>query len=311
MSDNQEFDDGDFFEDEYVPTFNRWKLLGTGLAVIIVAGFGIGIWYAYDQGVKKGVQLAPPIIKADTNPVKEKPEDPGGMEIPHQDKKVFNVLNAEKEEEKVEKLMKAPEVPVKDPAPVEIEQEDNAASSVIGKAENLMKKAEDKAAEVAETVKEKAEEVNSAIEEKVTEVAKAADQTAEKVSEALPAVTPSPKANEAVKPETNVEKAIEAKKEAKKVAVAVPTKPTLKGPAYRVQLGAFRSTDAAEKAWLDLQKKHDALLQGLPHKVQSVEIKGKGMFFRLQAGAYAERGGASELCTNLKKVKQDCLIAKN
>ncbi|MBE7637688.1 hypothetical protein GUA87_12605 [Sneathiella sp. P13V-1] len=321
MSDNQEFDDGDFFEDEYVPTVNRWKLLGAGLAVLIVAGFGIGIWYAYDQGVKKGVQLAPPIIKADTSPVKEKPEDPGGMEIPHQDKKVFNVLNAEKEEEKVEKLMKAPETPVKDPAPVEISEDEKPASSLVGKAENLMKKAEEKAADVAKSVEKKAEEVNSAVEEKVTEVAKATESVAttakEKVEDVVKEVTDTATAvtgtssSSTPTSETKVEKVIEAEKEAKKVAVAVPKEPAIKGPAYRVQLGAFRSTDAAEKAWLDLQKKHDALLQGLPHKVQSIEISGKGMFYRLQAGAYADRGGANELCTNLKKVKQDCLIARN
>ncbi len=322
MSDNKEFDDGDFFEDEYVPTVNRWKLLGTGLAVIIVAGFGIGIWYAYDQGFKKGVQLAPPIIKADPSPVKEKPEDPGGMEIPHQDKNVFNVLNAEKEDVGILNADPAPETPVKDPAPVEISEDEKPASSLIGKAENLMKKAEEKASDVANAVEKKAEEVNSAVEQKVEEVAKATESAAtsakEKVEDVAKevttkaaAVTGAADTKSEPKPETKVEKAIEAEKEAKKVAVAVPKEPAIKGPAYRVQLGAFRSTDAAEKAWLDLQKKHDVLLQGLPHKVQSVEITGKGVFYRLQAGAYADRGGASELCSNLKKVKQDCLVARN
>lgn len=305
MSDNNDFDDGDFFEDDYVPTFNRWKLLGAGLAVVIVAGFGIGIWYAYDQGVKQGVQLAPPIIQADNSPVKEKPEDPGGMEIPHQDKKVFNVLSGEKEDEKVEKLMEAPEEVVKDAAPVEIEQEKESAKMTEGGTEKLMADAKEGtadqektvAAEVAEKVEETKEDVKEAATAAVETVKETAEQAAEKVEE-------------------TAEKAVETVKEAvaeepKKVAVAVPKASEVTGPAYRVQLGAFRSTDAAEKAWSDLQKKHSELLQGLPHKVETVEIKGKGMFYRLQTGAYAARDGAGNLCTNLKKVKQDCLVVKN
>jgi len=303
VSDNNEFDDGDFFEDDYVPTFNRWKLVGAGLAVVIVAGFGIGIWYAYDQGVKQGVQLAPPIIKADNSPVKEQPEDPGGMEIPHQDKEVFNVLNGEKEEEKVEKLMEAPEEVIKDPAPVEIEKDE--AQSGEGGAESLMTESKEEtktiAKEAAEKVEEAAEEVKEAASTAAQTVKEGAEEAVKKVEETTE------KAAAAVE-----EKVAETlKEEPKKIAVAVPKADEIKGPAYRVQLGAFRSNDAAEKAWSDLQKKHAELLQGLPHKVHSVEITGKGVFYRLQAGAYANRDDANVLCGNLKKAKQDCLIAKN
>jgi cell division protein FtsN len=306
VSDNQDFEnENDFFEDEYVPTVNRWKLVGAGIAVVIVAGFAVGIWYAYDQGVKKGVQLAPPIIKADSSPVKKKPEDPGGMDIPHQDKKVFNLLTADKGSEKVEKLMKAPEEPVQEAAPVEITKDAEPALKK-NEPENLMASAkteEDKTVSAAPTEKAMKDTI-----------AKTSEKIEETAKNAVPAV---PATKEVIVTETKVE--------APKVAPTEPTvvkappkaepKPVVvaavKGPAYRVQLGAFRSTDAAEKAWLDLQKKHNALLQGLPHKVQSVEIKGKGMFYRLQAGGYKNKVAASSLCGDLKKAKQDCLVAKN
>jgi cell division septation protein DedD len=290
VSDNHNFDDDeDFFEDEYVPTINRWKLLGAALAIVIVAGFGIGIWYAYDQGVKKGVKLAPPIIKADETPVKEQPEDPGGMEIPHQDKKVFEVLKAEPEEEKVETLMAPPEQVVEEAAPVDIAEDPALKKS--SEPETLMSKAEDVKEEVkaeaeatADTVATKVEEAKEEIADKVEEPKEEATEAVEKVEEA-PAVSTPPKAAEP------------------KMAPG--------GEAYRVQLGAFRSSDAAKKAWRDLQKKHELLLGGEVYKVVSVEIKGKGVFHRLQAGAFAARADATTLCEKLKAEKQDCLVAKS
>ncbi len=291
MSDNHNFDDDeDFFEDDYVPTINRWKLLGAALAIVIVAGFGIGIWYAYDQGVKKGVKLAPPIIKADETPVKEIPEDPGGMEIPHQDKKVFDVLKAEPEEEKVETLMAPPEQVVEESAPVDIAEDPALKKS--SEPETLMSKAEDTKEEVkagavaaADKVAEKVEAAEKVVADKAEELKEEAKEAVEEVSKAskAPAVTPK----------------------------AAEPKVAPEGEAYRVQLGAFRSSDAAKKAWSDLQKKHELLLGGEVYKIVSVEIKGKGVFHRLQAGAFTTRGDAGTLCEKLKAEKQDCLVAKN
>lgn len=284
MTDNQNFEDDDDFydEDERLPV-NRWKIVGGALAVVIVAGFGIGIWYAYDQGVKKGVQLAPPIIKADSTPVKQQPEESGGMEIAHQDKKVFDVLKADKGEEKVEKLMTPPEAATQEPAPVDITEtvrKDDTAETNKAGAETLMTKPAAEVAEATKDVAPAAEEAKKDIVEKV---------------EAVPAKKPTVAA-------------LPVKPKAEKAVAVAPKAATGN---YRVQLGAFRSTDAAEKAWVDLQKAHEDLLGTIEHRVQSVEIKGKGMFHRLQAGAFAEKVGASALCSSLKAEKQDCLVATN
>jgi len=300
VSDNHNFDDDeDFFEEEYVPTFSRWKLFGAAVAVVVVTGFGIGIWYAYDQGVKKGVQLAPPIIKADNTPVKEKPEDPGGMDIPHQDKAVFEVMKAEKEEEKVEKLMAAPEEVVREAAPVDIpENAPKVAISGVKKAETLMSKPAEAAKEAVAAAEKKAEDIAAPVAKEKIAALKAAeaDKAPEKLNPANAAEKIEPAADTTV---------------ALKSATKATPKAGSNSAAYRVQLGAFRSSDAAEKAWLDLQKKHEELLQGIAHKVQSVEIKGKGVFHRLQAGEFVQKASANGLCSKLKAQKQDCLIAKN
>ena len=317
MSDNHNFDDDDdFFEDDYVPTISRWKLLGSALAVLIVTGFGIGIWYAYDQGVKKGVQLAPPIIKADDTPVKEQPQDPGGMEIPHQDKEVFNVLKPEDETtEKVEQLMAPPETVVEEAAPVDI-----AEDPVLKKSNAPEKLMENATEEVAKTTQEMMASAKEAAKAAIADVgstsATATDKSAaETNATALAAeqAAKEEKANEAKATEEAAQEAakVEAAEKAKETPEVAAPKVAPAGAAYRVQLGAFRSEDAAKKAWRDLQKKHEELLSGEVYKIQSVEIKGKGLFYRLQAGAFGARDDAASLCTKLKAEKQDCLVAKN
>jgi len=282
VNENQDLgNDDDYYDEDDLPTLSRWKLVGAALAVVVVAGFGIGIWYAYDQGVKKGVQLAPPIIKADNAVVKKAPEDTGGMDIPHQDKKVFNVLTGDKAEETVEKLMEAPEEATREAAPIDITETVTEKSSPKETETLMTKPVQPKQAErVIEVAKKEAK----APEVVVAEVKKAAEKPAKSVATPKALVSPA--------------KTVVASKKAT-------------GDKFRVQLGAFRSMDAAEKAWIDLQKAHKTLLGQVPHVVKSVEIKGKGLFHRLQAGAYAEKVAANNLCQNLKAEKQDCLVAKN
>ncbi|MCR9212519.1 MAG: SPOR domain-containing protein [Proteobacteria bacterium] len=279
MSGN-DFPDDDFYDSDDEPRMSRGKLIMAVLAVLIVAGFGTGIWYAYDQGVKKGVQLAPPIISADTTPVKEKPEDPGGMEIPHQDKQVFGVLKSDGETVVVEKLMQPPEEATDD-APAATAENTTASAATNEGSEEAPK--EDLIGKTIEKVEQEAKETTKTVESAV--------------KEAAPATTTEPKAEE-------------------KVAVVAPKpapKPKAKpaatsGTRYRVQLGSFRSSDAAENQWKILNSKFGALLSNVSYRVEDVTVQGKGTFHRLQAGAYDNRTGANKLCDALKAKKQDCLV---
>ncbi|MCF8468633.1 MAG: SPOR domain-containing protein [Sneathiella sp.] len=269
MSGNDDFtDDDDYYDSDYAPGISKRKWIGAILALLIVGGFGVGIWYAYDQGVKKGVQLAPPIISADSSPVKEKPDDPGGMDIPNQDKQVFSVLQSGEAPEKVEKLMPPPEEATADSVPADSATDEKAPSDAeqaidVKKLETLIEKASEptaaKAVEEAAPVKEA-----PAVEEKV-----------------VVAAAPVPKKAEA---------------------------PAASGTTYRVQLGSFRDADSAEKQWVTLQKKFKSLLGGVSYRVENTTVKDKGTFHRLQAGAYQDRSSAIKLCEELKAQKQDCLV---
>lgn len=80
------------------PLMSEEKTKGKGLTIIAatlaVAAFAGIVWYAYDQGRRIGSETAAPLIKADATPSKVRPDSPGGMEVPHQDKLVLDDLGS-------------------------------------------------------------------------------------------------------------------------------------------------------------------------------------------------------------------------
>lgn len=103
-----------------------------------------------------------------------------------------------------------------------------------------------------------------------------------------------------------------ASTETPKTAVASPapgaTTPSDAGGRYRVQLGAFRAANDAAKAWNDLRSRHSTLA-ALDHRIEEADLGAKGIYFRLQAGAFKTRSEARSLCARLKADRLDCMIA--
>ena len=71
--------------------------LRTIAAAVVVIASGLIIWNAYQSiiGSSDVTSATLPIIKADTNPFRVVPENPGGAEIPNQGSTLYNVLNAD------------------------------------------------------------------------------------------------------------------------------------------------------------------------------------------------------------------------
>ncbi|WP_193180760.1 hypothetical protein [Nisaea sediminum] len=97
------------------PLMSEERGKGRGLtilaAVLAVTAFAGVVWYAYDQGRRIGSETAAPLIKADDSPSKVRPDSPGGMQVPHQDKLVLDDLGsgrgAQNGEGRVERLLPA------------------------------------------------------------------------------------------------------------------------------------------------------------------------------------------------------------
>lgn len=248
------------------------------LTAFTLFAFAAIIWYAYPRGQEKYAGIDIPTITADKTAYKFKPEDPGGMEVPHQDSTVYDPIeNRDTDAARVERLGAPPEEPVdKDeaigtPAPERKVEKLTAEPQITPVTENTEKV-------IAPPVK--------------TETAK----TAAKPVAAKPAKTE----KAAVKTETAK---TETAKPAAKPAAAAPAK----GAIY-IQLGAYRDLAAAKADWALLQRKYPQTLGKMSMRTQKAQTSG-GTLNRLQAAAPTE-ARADEICKALKASGTGCMVVR-
>ncbi len=103
----------------HAPPPPRRRPIKAVLLFIAVMGLAGGSWWAYRNDTPHMPPSAVPVIHSDAAPVKEAPQDPGGMIVPDQDSAL---LNREGKAPKIEQLLPAPETalprPVAPPKPV-------------------------------------------------------------------------------------------------------------------------------------------------------------------------------------------------
>ncbi|MDX1922200.1 MAG: hypothetical protein SFW65_03600 [Alphaproteobacteria bacterium] len=98
--------------DEHNPRLRIIFGLVTLLVLIGAVWLAAGFIWPEDNG-----QIA--ILKADNTPYKVKPDQPGGMQIPHQDKLIFNTVSSDGKMVTVERILPGPETPLNTQAPAQ------------------------------------------------------------------------------------------------------------------------------------------------------------------------------------------------
>lgn len=210
-------------------------------------------------------------ITATTEPVKVRPEQPGGMNIPDQDKLVYNRMRSNNVNTKVESLFPEPEQPV---MPNILAIENNAPTADFVAMEEV--KSFDPLTE------------ESAVQSVQTPNVQSAQQ---------PVVVP--KVEEVpLKPVSQTPK------------TAKTTPKTTSGEVWTAQLMSSSNKQTVEKAWPKILANNKALLSNMSHQITKADIPGKGTFYRLRVGNFKTRDMANALCTKLKARKQDCIPAK-
>ena len=89
----------------------RWQVLA--VVAMVMVGSASGLWAFYHWMSRKTAQVEVPLIRADNEPTRRRPTDPGGMEIPGQG---TLVLDGKRTTVKVEQLLPPPETPLPRPA---------------------------------------------------------------------------------------------------------------------------------------------------------------------------------------------------
>ena len=263
---------------------NRW--LAGAVALAALGGFAGIVWYAYDLGIRAGSESVAPLIKAEEGPAKIRPEEPGGMEVPYQDKLVYDRLAPDQAEPPAERLLPPPEAPL--PPPQAAEPPPPVAAPLDS-------------AGVQVPEPPPPSPLIALIETEVPKSAVPPPLTAG-IETAAPEAVPTPPA-----PEVAASQEAAPAKEAESVTdlTAAPAE------SYRVQVAAMRSSEAAYGGWQRLQAQHKDLLGKLKLTVQRVDLgPEKGVFYRVQAGPLADKAAARDLCTKLSLRRVGCLIVR-
>ena len=263
---------------------SRNNFLGT-FAGIALAGV-VGWFVLAPQYAETEKEI--PIIRRPQTAVKIKPENPGGMDIPNQDKNIYNIVEKKDVNNTVvENLLPKPETPKLPDIVPEI-------SDVNENADNLDQIVDEvssnKASEIAEKTAPAAVDVPTASNSNVP--AKPADLLADNLAD-----------NIKTKPAAIEKAPAPLIKEEKTAAAAVPADTG----GWQIQLIASKNKAAVEKTWVDLSSKY-ADLKKMPYEVQASDLGAQGMFYRLRAGSFADKAAAVQACNDLKaKGLRDCI----
>ena len=243
---------------------SRNNFLGT-LAGIVLAGV-VGWFVLAPQYEQTSKEI--PVIQRPQTAVKIKPENPGGMNIPNQDKDVYNIVEKKDVDNTVvENLLPAPEKPkLPDIVPDNTEVNTNAQDL------------DEIVDEVTNSAVEKTEEVHAS--ENIPD--KPADLLSDKKEEVK-----------------------EAPKEVVKEVTKPAEQPVIKG-GWQIQLLVSKDKNNVEKKWQEWSAKN-SLLKTYTHDVVSADLGNQGTVYRLLAGSFATKEQAQSACATLKSQGLECI----
>jgi hypothetical protein len=260
---------------EYRPRRSIWPAIAV---VAAAAAFGGVIWFAYQNGRDATKSGVPPLVKADPSPVKIKPDQPGGQEIPFQDSTVYDKLDRNGQRPVMEKILPPPEAPVTRP-------QAQAATPPS-------------ASQPAATVADSPPAADTASPTALAPMPGAAIITQPPKPVVTPPVVPS---KPAATPPTSIA-ALESR-----ALAEMPVKPI--GGAYRIQISAVRTPDAVQPEWARLKHRYGDILGGLSVTSSKTTVAGKGDFYRLQAGPL-DQAAAKSACDRLRGQGLGCVVVK-
>ncbi|MFN7039280.1 MAG: SPOR domain-containing protein [Alphaproteobacteria bacterium] len=264
----------------------------TIIAIIIVTiGFTSLLWYSFkNNDIHNSKDI--PLIKADNEPVKIKPLDPGGMVVPNMDKTVYNNLITKKNDNlpKVERILPSPEEPID-------------KSNIINNTE------EDKPDEVAKAPQENPDSTNNQKPSSEILANSSINENAEDTNHFIKKEAESINNSNEIKEEQTYIKPFPSNQKNKLSNIKNDSKKN-KIPPYRVQLASFKTEKEALTEWKKIKVSYSSLLSKLEPYIAQKKIASKGVYYRLQAGPISGESDARLLCKKLSKLNQACIVVK-
>lgn len=229
------------------------------LAIGVLLIFGAVVWNTYRQGVRPEGEGLPRVL-AESQPFKTVPADPGGLAVPHTDKRFYDDMDATARD------------PVPEPEPEAPVMELAGAGAVSDGIPTDLRRGPV---------------------EPVTEL------TQEPGMPPAPATAEIQSAVTSVSPEAGPVPATQAGRARFEF---------VSGGEYLVQIAALRSESAAETAWKRVTSSAPELYYGATKVIQRADLGSEGVFYRLRAGAFADRSEASAFCDAIKEAGANCIV---
>lgn len=299
------------------------------ILLIVVLAMAAVIWYAYPRGADRFEDIELPLVRADNQPYKILPANRGGMDIPHQDSTIFSTLD-DSDQNDVETLLPEPEQPM-----------DRSQINVINPGAESLVQAPDmnldvKLGEEGKKIQDRAKlirvpdgtpsgETLTLFEEEAADNTKARvlvvpENTPEPDVEQMPEPQPEPEIVEVepVKVEKPVVKpaVVEAAPKPAPVETTAVLEPAttpktfMADGVHYVQLGAFRSQQAAKTEYGWKQDKYGDVIEGYPVHYKYADLGEKGIYYRLQIGPMPE-SEAKSVCSRILEITPGgCLVTK-
>jgi hypothetical protein len=339
--------DADFLDDGQAPdvaiaaaqtgrkmTMRNRSMFMVGSALLGAVALGGALAFAYKQsgGAMNGGE--PPLVQADSRPVKEAPDQPGGKEFPHKNKLIYDRLeNGDKPE--AEHIVPRQEDVAMPAMPVATAPETTQAVDAGVPPPGAVATVDDPEGGPRRVKTLVVRPDGSVMQPAVPGIAAAGPAPApapapqqvasvEAVPPALPpaaqpvpvvpaqaAVAPAPAAADPqqvasippAKPKPVKAAAVAAEDPAPKAAA--PKTPSQ----FVVQVGSKQNQTEALATFADMQQKYPTLLANYRPMVQKADLGAKGVWYRLRIGPIVDKTAASKLCTQLKSQGlNDCLV---
>ncbi len=257
-----------------LPILITFILLAIGIA-------GAGFWVSI--GTKTTSEL--PVLKADNNPFKVKPENPGGKNIPHQDSLVLEILEGLSENDNQSEKLRLPDAAPELP-PVAIEAE----GIILEQKEPVDKP------------------FNAALDNDVKTVSR------EILDDTGPlSLSDNKNINlTSIINDNNTRQVVESKSNyPKKEVIKKSDLPKIldKNLTHRVQLAAFSKQEKAKQQAAILMEKHKKRLNSISLEVTKIDTGSSGIYWRVITQELNETLAIST-CDLLKSAGQDCIVRK-
>lgn len=294
-------------------------LIGTGAAALLM-----------DGNMVKGEGV--PLIVADATPIKERPEQPGGMQVPHQDKTVFTRAGMAKTDQQQITVLPDSEKPVPipklAPAPLAPKKYGSVSPEDPNSSENRRLASFQPAvlnysASQLQPTRSVGAPEQPMVENATTLPGTTRQPTGVTVKERQPvlAEAPVPTQPSSVEAKTDVAPPGRQEDEAfREVAVVVPKVVKNSAPAmtesrsigkskgrWMVQIAAVGSPSEAQAYWSSKNQIHPNVLGDLDLVVQKT-VKNGTTYFRVRGGGFKAKSAARKRCLVAKSEGLDCIV---